>query len=94
MTNRAQPPQLLGDRLFVTDGGLETVLIFHHGIDLPEFAAFDLLKSDAGSETIRAYYQPYLAIAREYGMGFVLEAPTWRANQDWGQRTRARCARS
>ena len=27
-------PQL-ADRLFLTDGGLETTLIFHEGIDLP-----------------------------------------------------------
>jgi S-methylmethionine-dependent homocysteine/selenocysteine methylase len=40
-------PQLKGD-LFLTDGGLETTLIFHRGIDLPGFAAFDLLKGRAG----------------------------------------------
>ena len=86
MTSRPQPPQLSDDRLFVTDGGLETVLIFEHGLELPEFASFDLLKSGAGTETIRAYYEPYLAIARQHSLGFVLEAPTWRANQDWANR--------
>jgi len=25
---------------WVTDGGLETDLIFHHDVDLPEFAAY------------------------------------------------------
>ena len=35
-------PQLDGG-LFLTDGGIETTLIFHEGLDLPEFAAFDLL---------------------------------------------------
>jgi homocysteine S-methyltransferase len=30
------------------------------------------------------YYAQYLAIAAQYGTGFVLEAPTWRANLDWG----------
>jgi homocysteine S-methyltransferase len=83
---RVAHPGLTGDRLFVTDGGLETVLIFHHGLDLPEFAAFDLLKSDAGSDTIRAYYEPYLEIARKYAAGFILEAPTWRASPNWGAR--------
>ena len=28
-------PQL-SDALFITDGGLETALIFHHGYELPE----------------------------------------------------------
>ncbi len=46
-TYRTQLPQL-GDRLFLTDGGLETTLIFHDGIELPYFAAFDLLKNARG----------------------------------------------
>jgi S-methylmethionine-dependent homocysteine/selenocysteine methylase len=83
---RRELPQLAGDRLFVTDGGIETVLIFHRGLELPEFAAFDLLKDEAGTAEIRAYYEPYIAIARDAGAGFVLEAPTWRASADWGAR--------
>jgi homocysteine S-methyltransferase len=74
-------PQL--DSLFLTDGGLETTLIFHRGLDLPEFAAFDLLKSDEGAEELRRYFEPYLEIARERGLGFVLDTATWRANPDW-----------
>ncbi len=75
-------PQL-GDGLFLTDGGLETVLVFHHGIDLPEFAAFDLLKDDVGARTLEDYFTPYTELARESGLGFVLESPTWRANPRW-----------
>ena len=75
-------PQLEGD-LFLTDGGIETVLIFHEGLDLPEFAAFDLLKDEAGIEALRRYYEPYLDLAAERGVGFVLESPTWRANPRW-----------
>ena len=82
MTYREQLPQLGGD-LFLTDGGLETVLIFHEGIDLPEFAAFDLLKNEEGTERLRSYYAPYVALARERGVGFVLESPTWRASPRW-----------
>ncbi|NIS67249.1 MAG: homocysteine methyltransferase, partial [Gemmatimonadales bacterium] len=36
---RHELPQLQGG-LFVTDGGLETTLIFHDGLELPYFAAF------------------------------------------------------
>jgi S-methylmethionine-dependent homocysteine/selenocysteine methylase len=79
-------PQLSGDRLFVTDGGLETTLIFHQGIDLPYFAAFTLLEDEAGAEALRRYYEPYLAIARERGTGIVLDSPTWRASRDWAER--------
>jgi S-methylmethionine-dependent homocysteine/selenocysteine methylase len=75
-------PQLNGD-LFLTDGGLETTLIFHRGIDLPQFAAFVLLDDDDGTEEIRRYYESYLALAKEHGAGFVLESPTWRASPRW-----------
>jgi len=79
---RRHLPQLR-DHLFLTDGGLETTLIFHDGIDLPHFAAFDLLKSDEGFERLRGYYRRYAAIALSRNMGLVLESPTWRANRDW-----------
>jgi S-methylmethionine-dependent homocysteine/selenocysteine methylase len=75
-------PQLGGD-LFLTDGGIETTLIFHRGLDLPAFAAFDLLKDEEGAGELRAYYEPYLTLAREHGAGFVLESPTWRASPRW-----------
>jgi S-methylmethionine-dependent homocysteine/selenocysteine methylase len=77
-------PQLSADRVFLTDGGLETSLIFHHGQDLPAFAAFPLLEDERGRATLREYFGPFLAIAREQGSGFVLDAVTWRANPDWG----------
>jgi len=76
-------PQRRGG-IFLTDGGLETTLIFQHGIDLPHFAAFVLLDSPEGRESLQKYYEAYLAIARDRGVGFVLDSPTWRANPDWG----------
>jgi S-methylmethionine-dependent homocysteine/selenocysteine methylase len=77
-------PQLAGDRVFLTDGGLETTLVFHRGIDLPAFAAFPLLDSDDGRAALREYFLPYLQAAREQGTGFILDTATWRANADWG----------
>jgi homocysteine S-methyltransferase len=68
---------------FLTDGGQVTALIFHEGIDLPHYAAFILLNSEAGRERLKKYYEAYLAIARRHGVGFVLSSPTWRANPDW-----------
>ena len=76
------PP--LDGELFLTDGGLETYLIFQRGIDLPEFAAFDLIKDDAGRAELSDYYRPYLDLAGRYGAGFIIETPTWRANPGWG----------
>jgi S-methylmethionine-dependent homocysteine/selenocysteine methylase len=85
MRYRDDLPQLSGG-LFLTDGGIETTLIFHRGLDLPEFAAFDLLKHPQGTEELRRYYRPYVELAREHGTGFVFESPTWRANPDWAER--------
>jgi len=82
---RKHLPQL-GDGLFLTDGGLETTLVYHQGMELPCFAAFDLLKDDAGIDTLRSYFDDYIAIARRYGVGVVLESPTWRANSDWAEK--------
>ena len=68
---------------FVTDGGLETDLLFHHGVDLPEFAAFPLAGTDDGRALLTSYYAAYADVARRASAGLVLEAPTWRANPDW-----------
>lgn len=79
-------PQLADDILFITDGGLETSLIFDQGIELPDFAAFALLRDEAGRAALRRYFEPYLALARAREVGIVLDTPTWRASSDWGQR--------
>lgn len=76
-------PQANGD-LFLLDGGLETTLVFHEGIDLPHFAAFPLLEDAKGRAMLRDYYVQYIAIAWAAGTGFILDSPTWRANPDWG----------
>ena len=82
-TYRKHLPQTDGDRIFLSDGGLETSLIYQGGFDLPYFAAFHLMKDQAGRDALRDYYRPYAEIAVESGLGFILESPTWRANPDW-----------
>jgi S-methylmethionine-dependent homocysteine/selenocysteine methylase len=82
MGYRSHLPQLDGG-LFLTDGGIETTLIFHEGLDLPLFAAFSLLEDEEGKEALRRYYEPYATLARERGVGLVLESPTWRASPRW-----------
>jgi S-methylmethionine-dependent homocysteine/selenocysteine methylase len=76
-------PQLGAD-LFLTDGGIETTLVFLEGHELPYFAAFHLLAEAAGEAALRKYFATYAALAKERGLGCVLETPTWRANADWG----------
>ena len=84
MRYRDHLPQLDGG-LFLTDAGLETELVFHDGLDLPLFAAFDVLKDEAGTERLRRYYRQFAALARERGVGLVLESPTWRASPRWAR---------
>ena len=83
--HRTELPQC-EDRLFLTDGGLETTLIFLEGHELPYFAAFDLINSEHGRNALLAYYRSYLSIAAAHGLGFIFESPTWRASSDWGDK--------
>jgi S-methylmethionine-dependent homocysteine/selenocysteine methylase len=83
MTNAL--PQLYG-RPVVNDGGLETDLIYHHDVDLPDFAAFPLVDDERGRQLLFRYYRDYIDIAKRADAGLQLDTPTWRANPDWGDR--------
>ncbi|WP_342640302.1 homocysteine S-methyltransferase family protein [Rhodoligotrophos ferricapiens] len=85
MNAKHQLPQLNGG-LFLTDGGIETTLIFLEGLELPQFAAFHLLRDEKGTEALRSYYRRHASIARDKGVGFILESATWRASADWGEK--------
>ena len=69
--------------MFLTDGGLETSLIYDQGFDLPDFAAFVLFDDDRGRAALARYFEDYAAIAVRDGVGLVVETATWRANPDW-----------
>lgn len=75
-------PQMSGE-VFLTDGGIETDLIFNRGIELPEFASFVLHNNANGERELTRYFSEYLEIADDSGFGVVLETATWRANPDW-----------
>jgi homocysteine S-methyltransferase len=85
MSERESLPQLSGGT-FITDGGMETTFIFHLGLELPQFASFVLLDDELGVQALTNYYVQYVEIAREQGVGIILDTPTWRANPDWGSR--------
>ncbi len=72
--------------LLLTDGGLETTLIYQHDITLAHFAAFEVLDHPAHRKVLDTYYREYLDVAARYRMGFILESCTWRASSDWGFR--------
>ena len=83
MSKYRQALPQLRDELFLTDGGIETTLIFHEGATLPCFASFVLLQDQLGTAMLRRYFQRYAELAQGEGLGLVLETPTWRANPDW-----------
>ena len=88
MPDASQLPQMHGG-LFLTDGGIETSLIFHEGLDLPDFAAFVLLEDDEGNRgRCAATTSRTWRMARERGVGFVLESPTWRSSSRLGRGSR------
>jgi S-methylmethionine-dependent homocysteine/selenocysteine methylase len=72
--------------VFLTDGGIETTLIFDDGLELPDFAAFILLDDPVGREALVRYFDNYATIAVRDGVGVVLETATWRASPDWAAR--------
>ena len=84
--NQTRAQSLFDGRLLVTDGGLETTLIFQDGLDLPHFAAFPLLDSELGRAALRRYYDAYGAAARQSGAGCLLDTPTFRVSPDWADK--------
>jgi homocysteine S-methyltransferase len=76
-------PQL--ERLFLTDAGLETDILFNRGIDLPHFASITLLQTANGRHALQDYYRGFLELARRMGTGLVLESATWRSSPDWAE---------
>ena len=75
-------PQLSGE-LFLTDAGIETDLIFNHGIEIREFAAHTLLPDPAGREALRNYFREFLSLANEHDAGFILDSQTWKTHMHW-----------
>lgn len=65
---RKELPQLSGD-LFLTDAGIETDLIFNHGIEIREFASHTLLPDPNGREALAKYFREFLSLANKLGRG-------------------------
>jgi len=81
---RTQLPQTEGG-FFLTDAGLETDLIFNHGIEIREFAAHTLLESPEGRFALAQYFRGFLTLADRHNSGFVFDSPTWKAHAHWSE---------
>lgn len=73
------------DRIFLTDGGTETWLMYKRGFELPEFSAFHLLNDATATAAIREYYLAFAEVAVGLGTGFIFDSLTYRASRDWGR---------
>ena len=85
MTGTRIEKLLSAPRPWLTDGGLETSVIFHDGIDLPLFASFHLLETEEGLVALNRYFDRYISLAKAADTGFVLDTATWRSGAFWGR---------
>ena len=82
---RTALPQLSGD-MFLTDAGIETDLIFNHGIEIREFAAHTLLPTQQGRAALSRYFEGFLSLADQQNTGFILDTVTWKAHRHWAEK--------
>ncbi|MEO1794757.1 MAG: homocysteine S-methyltransferase family protein, partial [Pseudomonadota bacterium] len=86
MSTSQRPLPSMDGPLYVTDGGMETTLIFRQGFDLPEFSSLVMMTTPDKRAAVADYAETYFDIARKAGLGMVIETATWRASPDWTTR--------
>lgn len=77
------PPRLDG-RIYLTEGGVETEILYKWGFELPEFAMFPLLDEPEAMSVIRAMYDRYFQAAEAHDAGLLIAGTDYRASPDWG----------
>lgn len=73
---------LRGDALVLTDGGIETRLMFDYGLALPAHIEATAL---VGHPAVREVYASYVAAAREHGLPVMIGTPTFRAGARYAE---------
>ncbi len=69
--------------LILTDGAIETRVVYEFHRDLNEFEVFTLLGDEQGRAILREIYASYAAIAKRFDLPMQLGTPTWRASRNW-----------
>ncbi len=67
----------------LTDGGIETRIIYEFKRPIGDFEAYQLLADEAGRDILRRVYGGYAQIAVRYSLPIQLGTPTWRASRRW-----------
>lgn len=76
-------PQLNGD-IYLTEGGIETYIMYKKGFELQNFSLFHLLNDDVAAAEIKEYLRKVMAVAERNDVGLIMCGPLYRASRDWG----------
>ena len=85
MLSQDFPPRAAG-RLYLTEGGTETEVLYKWGFELPEFAMFPLLDDPKADSVIEGMFDRYFEAAEATGAGMLLNAHDYRASPDWASK--------
>lgn len=69
---------------YLTEGGVETEILYKWGYELPHFAMFPLLERSDARSVIRDMYKRYLDVTARYGLAALMGGFDYRASPDWG----------
>ena len=75
---KAFPTQREGE-LYLTEGGVETELMYKWGFDLPHFSTFALFDNREAMSAIHGIFHRYLDIAAKYGLSALISGLDYRA---------------
>jgi S-methylmethionine-dependent homocysteine/selenocysteine methylase len=78
------PKQATG-KYYITEGGIETEIMYKWGFEMPHFAMFPLLENPKAAEKIKGMYRRYLDIVAKYNHCALIGGFDYRASPDWGQ---------
>ena len=79
-------PPRLDSKFYLTEGGIETEVLYKRGFELPEFAMFPLLDNADANEYIHGMYCRCFDVAEAYGTGLVITGHDYRASPDWAKK--------
>lgn len=71
-------------RFYLTEGGVETEVMYKYGFELPQFAMFTLLENPEAVKVIRGMFQRYLDVVAKHEMCALMSGMDYRASPDWG----------
>jgi homocysteine S-methyltransferase len=77
------PAQKAGT-VYLTEGGIETEIMYKWGHELPHFAMYPLLDNPKAMADMRGMYRRYLDVAAKHKMSALMGGLDYRASPDWG----------